>query len=94
MAKVFVNDLGTYIRAGYPIITIVSSEEDRALEQVEELLGRKEMFAGLLGESEERMRKALAVAEGVAPCVLWIDELEKGLAGIGGSGDSVAFARP
>ncbi len=54
-------------------------------------LGR--VFAGLVGESEERMRKALSVAEGVAPCVLWIDELEKGLAGIGGSGDSGVATR-
>jgi len=54
-------------------------------------LGR--VFAGLVGESEERMRKALGVAEGVAPCVLWIDELEKGLAGIGGSGDSGVATR-
>lgn len=54
-------------------------------------LGR--VFAGLVGESEERMRKALAVAEGVAPCVLWIDELEKGLAGIGGGGDSGVATR-
>lgn len=51
------------------------------------------VFAGLVGESEERMRKALSVAEGVAPCVLWIDELEKGLAGIGGSGDSGVTTR-
>jgi ATP-dependent 26S proteasome regulatory subunit len=54
-------------------------------------LGR--VFAGLVGESEERMRKALEVAEGVAPCVLWIDELEKGLSGIGGSGDSGVATR-
>jgi ATP-dependent 26S proteasome regulatory subunit len=54
-------------------------------------LGR--VFAGLVGESEERMRRALAVAEGVAPCVLWIDELEKGLAGIGGTGDSGVASR-
>ena len=54
-------------------------------------LGR--VFAGLVGESESRMRKALAVAEGVAPCVLWIDELEKGLAGVGGSGDSGVASR-
>jgi hypothetical protein len=54
-------------------------------------LGR--VFAGLVGESEERMRKALSVAEGVAPCVLWIDELEKGLAGIGGQGDSGVATR-
>ena len=54
-------------------------------------LGR--VFAGLVGESEERMRKALAVAENVAPCVLWIDEMEKGLAGIGGTGDSGVATR-
>jgi len=42
-------------------------------------LGR--VFSGLLGGSEENMRKALGVAEGVAPAVLWIDEIEKGLAG-------------
>lgn len=54
-------------------------------------LGR--VFAGLVGESEERMRRALSVAEGVAPCVLWIDEMEKGLAGIGGSGDSGVATR-
>ena len=54
-------------------------------------LGR--VFAGLVGESEERMRKALSVAENVAPCVLWIDEMEKGLAGIGGVGDSGVATR-
>lgn len=54
-------------------------------------LGR--IFASLVGESEERMRKALAVAEGVAPAILWIDELEKGLSGIGGGGDSGVSSR-
>ncbi|MBI4938019.1 MAG: AAA family ATPase [Nitrosomonadales bacterium] len=54
-------------------------------------LGR--VFAGLVGESEERMRRALSVAENVAPCVLWIDEMEKGLAGIGGAGDSGVATR-
>lgn len=34
-----------------------------------------------LGESEGRFREALAMADRVAPCVLWIDEVEKGLAG-------------
>jgi len=32
------------------------------------------------GESERRLREALAAAEAMAPCVLWIDELEKGVA--------------
>ncbi|MGH8674638.1 MAG: AAA family ATPase [Burkholderiales bacterium] len=54
-------------------------------------LGR--VFGSLVGEAEERMRKALSVAEGVAPCVLWIDELEKGLAGIGGGGDGGVATR-
>lgn len=45
-------------------------------------LGR--IFSGLLGSSEENMRRALRIAEGVAPAVLWIDEIEKGLAGGGG----------
>ncbi len=39
------------------------------------------VFSGLVGSSEENMRRALKVAEGVAPCVLWIDEIEKGLSG-------------
>lgn len=39
------------------------------------------LFGSLVGESEERTRRALRLAETVAPCVLWIDELDKGLAG-------------
>jgi AAA+ superfamily predicted ATPase len=38
------------------------------------------LFGSLVGESEERVRQALALAETVAPCVLWVDELEKGFA--------------
>lgn len=44
------------------------------------------VFGSLVGQSEENMRKAIRVAESVAPCVLWADELEKGFAGLGGSG--------
>ena len=38
------------------------------------------LFGSLVGESEERARRALRLAETVAPCILWIDELEKALA--------------
>jgi SpoVK/Ycf46/Vps4 family AAA+-type ATPase len=38
-----------------------------------------------VGESEGNIRKALAVAETVAPCVLWLDEIEKALAGATGA---------
>ena len=46
-----------------------------------------------LGQSEARLKDALATADHVAPCVLWIDEIEKGLAGAGGSGDGGAATR-
>jgi SpoVK/Ycf46/Vps4 family AAA+-type ATPase len=49
-------------------------------------LGR--VFSGLLGSSEDNMRKALQAAEAVAPAVLWVDEIEKGLAGGNGSSQS------
>ena len=39
-----------------------------------------------VGESEENLRKAIALAEAISPCVLWVDELEKAFAGIGGAG--------
>lgn len=41
-----------------------------------------------LGESEENMQKAQKMAEALAPCVLWIDELEKSFAGVGSSNDN------
>lgn len=39
------------------------------------------IFGGFIGQSEENMRRAIKTAEAVAPCVLWLDEIEKGLAG-------------
>ena len=48
-------------------------------------LGR--VFGSLVGESEAKMREALKVVDAMAPCVLFIDEIEKGLAGAG-SGSS------
>lgn len=46
-----------------------------------------------VGESEQNMRSALAMAEAMAPCVLWIDELEKGFSAAGSSDDSGPFKR-
>lgn len=46
------------------------------------------IFGSLVGQSEENIRKAIRVAESVAPCVLWADELEKGFAGTQSSGVS------
>ena len=44
------------------------------------------MFSGLVGSSEENIRRAIAVAESVAPAVLWVDEVDKAFAGAAGSG--------
>ena len=41
-----------------------------------------------VGDSEHNMDKALKLAEAMSPCVLWIDELDKGFSGAGGSSDS------
>jgi AAA+ superfamily predicted ATPase len=38
------------------------------------------LFGSLVGESEERARRALKLVETVSPCVVWIDEIEKALA--------------
>jgi ATP-dependent 26S proteasome regulatory subunit len=52
------------------------------------------IFGGLVGASEQNIRTAIRTAEAVAPCVLWIDEIEKGFAaGASGSGDSGTSAR-
>ncbi|AKF87159.1 AAA+-type ATPase, SpoVK/Ycf46/Vps4 family [Myxococcus fulvus] len=53
------------------------------------------IFSGLIGSSEENLRKAIRVAEGVAPVVLWVDEIEKGLSGVASSStaDSGVSAR-
>ncbi len=50
------------------------------------------IFSGLVGSSEENMRKAIRTAEAVAPSILWIDEIEKGFSG-NGSGDGGTSTR-
>ena len=44
------------------------------------------MFGSLVGSSEENVRRAIAVAESVAPTILWVDEIDKAFAGSRGSG--------
>lgn len=43
------------------------------------------IFGSFVGESEKNMRDALRTAEDIAPCILWIDEIEKAFAGTGGA---------
>jgi len=45
------------------------------------------IFTELMGKSEGNARRVIGVAETVAPCVLWVDEIEKGMAGVRSSGE-------
>ena len=51
------------------------------------------LFGGLVGESESRTRQTIQLAEALAPCILWIDEIDKAFAGISGKGDSGTSSR-
>ena len=51
------------------------------------------LFGGLVGESESRTRQMISIAEALAPCVLWIDEIDKGFAGLKSQGDGGTTSR-
>jgi len=44
------------------------------------------VFSSYVGSSEENVRRAIQTAESIAPCILWLDEMEKGFSGLGSSG--------
>ena len=46
------------------------------------------LYNKYVGESDRTLRDALAQAEAMAPIVLWIDEIEKGFAAVGGAGSN------
>ena len=51
------------------------------------------LFASLIGQSEQRVRKMIEIAEALSPCVLWVDEIDKAFAGAQSSGDSGTTSR-
>ncbi len=51
------------------------------------------LFGGLVGESEARTRQMIQLAEALAPCVLWIDEIDKAFGGMDGRGDAGTASR-
>jgi len=51
------------------------------------------LFGGLVGESESRTRQMIQVAEALAPCILWIDEIDKAFSGLGSRGDAGTTSR-
>lgn len=46
------------------------------------------LFGSLVGQSEGNLRSAIQTAEAIAPCILWIDEIEKGFSGSKSSGQT------
>ena len=44
------------------------------------------LFAGIVGESESRLREMIKIAQNLSPCVLWIDELDKAFKYASGDG--------
>jgi len=51
------------------------------------------LFASLIGQSEQRVRKMIEIAEAISPCILWVDEIDKAFAGAQSSGDSGTTSR-
>ncbi|MBI1735417.1 MAG: AAA family ATPase, partial [Candidatus Rokubacteria bacterium] len=51
------------------------------------------LYDKFIGESEKNFEKAIAVAEGMAPCVLMIDEIEKGFASVSSSESDGGLSR-
>ena len=51
------------------------------------------LMGGLVGDTERNVRQALKIADAMSPAILFVDELEKGLSGVGGSGDSGVSTR-
>ena len=53
------------------------------------------LLGSLVGQTEQNIRRALSIADAMAPCILFVDEIEKALSGVAGSGqtDSGVSAR-
>jgi hypothetical protein len=51
------------------------------------------LLGGLVGDTERNIRQALRIADAMSPSILFVDELEKGLSGVGGTGDSGVSTR-
>ena len=53
------------------------------------------LLGSLVGQSENNIRRALAIADAMSPCILFCDEIEKALSGVASSGqtDSGVSAR-
>jgi len=52
------------------------------------LLDIGSLFGSMVGQTEQNVRQALRIAEAMAPCILFADEIDKGLSGVASSGQT------
>src|SRR5882762_6427271 len=57
------------------------------------LLDLGALYGSLVGATEANIRQALRIADAMSPSILFIDEIEKALSGVGGQGDSGVSTR-
>lgn len=57
------------------------------------LLDMGALMASLVGQSEANLRHALRIADAMSPAILFVDEVEKALSGVGSTGDSGVSTR-
>ena len=57
------------------------------------LLDVGSLMGSLVGQSEANLRQALRIADAMSPCILFVDEIEKALSGVGSQGDSGVCTR-
>lgn len=78
---------------GLLIVGVPGTGKSLAAKATASLLGRPllkldagRLYGGLVGQSEGNLRAVIQTCEAIAPCVLWIDEIEKAFAGSKSSG--------
>lgn len=78
---------------GLLIVGVPGTGKSLAAKATASLLGRPllkldagRLYGGLVGQSEGNLRSVIHTCEAIAPCVLWIDEIEKAFAGSKSSG--------
>lgn len=87
------HEYGQPMPKGLLIIGVPGTGKSLAAKATASLLGRPllkldagRLYGGLVGQSEGNLRAVIATCEAIAPCVLWIDEIEKAFAGSKSSG--------
>ena len=83
--------LETYLRGTGKSLTAKAIANDWKLPLLRLDIGR--LFGGIVGESESRVRQMIQISEALAPCILWIDEIDKAFMEQSNKGDNGTSSR-